>query len=610
MKKVDKEKNAILRILDYAGSYKKLTILGCALAGFNAIVTIAPLIFVWFLVHSFVVVAPNWSAAAEATTWGWWAVGFAIGSVLIYFCALMCTHLAAFRAAATMRKVALNHLSQAPLGYFSTHSSGELRRVIDGCAAQTEGVLAHKLPDFCAAIVTPFAFLVVMVVFDWVMGLVCLIPIIVSALCMMFMMRRGSGENTYMSFMMRYQDALDKMNKAAVEYVRGIPIVKVFQQTVHSFRAFQEAIFTYRDMAHGYSKKCETPQVIQLIAINGTFALLVPTGILLAGAAGDFSLFLTNFLFFVLFSSITTTMMTKVMFSVETITMSQDSIRRIETILTVPLMQEVPAGKAQVPRDDSIEFKDVSFSYPKSEHRALVELSLRVPAGSTVALVGPSGGGKTTTASMVPRFWDVNKGTVEIGGVDVRNISSDELMGRVAFVFQNERLFKQSLLENIRAARPSATRKEVEAAAHAAQCDDIIAKLSLGIDTVIGTAGTYLSGGECQRITLARAILKDAPIIVLDEATAFADPENESLIQEALAVLCKGKTVLMIAHRLSTVAHADAICVLVGGRLIEQGTHGELVAAQGTYAHMWKEYQTSVAWKIGRGEKAGVAHVA
>ncbi len=610
MEKKEKQKSPLLRILDYGGSYKKLTFLGCALAALNGIVTIAPLICVWFVLHSFMMAAPNWGDAIDATVWGWGAVALAIASVLIYFAALMCTHLAAFRTAANMRKATLEHLSKVPLGYFKAHSSGSLRRVIDGCAGQTEGVLAHKLPDFCGAMVTPIAFVVVMFIFNWVMGIVCLIPLVVSALCLMYMMRSGSGENSYMGFMERYQDALDKMNKAAVEYVRGIPIVKVFQQTVHSFRAFQEAIYEYRDMAHGYSKKCEVPQLIQLVAINGTFAVLVPAGILLAGAAGDFTLFLTDFLFYVVFSSITTTMMTKVMYSTEAFTMSQDSIRRIESILSVPLMKEVSAQEAEFPQDDSIEFKGATFFYPGSKHAAVSDLNMRVAAGSTVALVGPSGGGKTTAASLVTRFWDVTEGSVEIGGVDVRNIPSADLMDRVAFVFQNEQLFKQSLLENIRAARPTASREEVENAAHAAQCDDIIAKMPQGLDTVVGTANTFLSGGECQRIALARAILKDAPIIVMDEATAFTDPENEALIQQALTVLCRGKTVLMIAHRLSSVVHVDALFVLSEGTMLEQGTHDELIAKQGTYARMWKDYQTSVSWKIGHGEKESVAHVA
>ena len=470
---------------------------------------------------------------------------------------------------------------------------------MDGCAGQTEDVLAHKLPDFVGSLVTPVAFVAVMFAFDWVMGLVCLVPIAVSALMMWWMMGR-QAKNDGMPFMMLYQDALNRMNKAAVEYVRGIPVVKVFQQTVHSFRAFSEAIMSYRDMAYQYSKSCQRPQVVQLVAINGTFAVLVPAGILLAHAAGDFAAFLTDFLFYVVFSAITTTMMTKVMYASEAVMMAQDSVRRIDEILATRPLAEPSAVRARHPRDASISFEQVGFAYPGASGDALVDMSLEVPAGSTVALVGPSGGCKTTAASLVPRFWDASSGRVRVGGVDVRDIPASELMAQVAFVFQNDRLFKASLLENIRAARPGATRAQVEAAAHAAQCDDIVAKFPDGLDTQVGAEGVYLSGGECQRIALARAMLKDAPIVVLDEATAFADPENEALIQRALARLCAGKTVLMIAHRLSTVIGADIICVLDGGRVVERGRHDELVAAGGLYAKMWDDYRTSVTWRIER----------
>ncbi len=653
--KVSKSPNPIIRLLDFSGGYKKLTIIGCALSGINALCSIMMLVCVWFVLRDLIAVAPNWALAIQAPQYGIAAMVFALAGMIIYFAALMCTHLAAFRTATNMRKAVLRHLTKVPLGYFATHATGELRRIIEGATGLTEGVLAHRFPDFVGALVTPVAFLVVMFVFDWVLGLVCLIPIAVSAACMFWMMAGGGGdENTnMMTFMKNYQDALDRMNKGAVEYVRGIPVVKVFQQTVKSFHTFRESILAYKEFASAYVRLCTPPQVAQLVAINSTFAVLVPAGILLAQNAGDFGLFLSDFLFYVIFSALTTMMMTKVMYSSQAITEAQDAVMRIEGILSAPCMPEVSSGEkhneetakdvslgeptkvnecqnAEVglyrggvehntdirgaiaksiknKKGDDICFDSVVFSYPGSSEPALKNLTLYVPSGSTVALVGPSGGGKSTAASLVPRFWDVDKGSVRIGGADVREIPSKEVMKRIAFVFQNDKLFKQSLADNIKAARPDATREEVEAAAHAAQCDDIIAKFPQGLDTIVGTKGVYLSGGEQQRIALARAILKDAPIIVLDEATAFADPENEALIQKALSVLTQGKTVLMIAHRLTTVVGADCIYVIDKGELVEQGSHQELIEKDGLYARMWTDYRQSASWRI---EGKGVADVA
>ena len=604
-----RRRSPIMRLLGFSGGYGKFTIVGCVLSGVNALCSIATLVCVWFVLRDLIAAAPDWSAVPGVAGYGVAALAFALAGLAIYFAALMCTHIAAFRTATNMRAAALEHLSRAPLGYIDTHATGELRRVIEGATGLTEGVLAHRFPDFVGALAAPVAYLVVMFAIDWVMGLLCLVPIIVSAACMLWMMAGGGDdENTsMMTFMKNYQDALDRMNKGAVEYVRGIPVVKVFQQTVRSFSTFRESIRAYREFASAYVRLCTPPQVAQLVAINGTFAMLVPAGILIARNTGDFPAFLSDFLFYVVFSALTTMMMTKVMYASQALTEAQDAVMRIERILDAPVMADADPVQAAVPADDSIEFDHVTFSYPGADAPALSGVNLRVPAGATVALVGPSGGGKTTAASLVPRFWDPCEGAVRIGGVDVRNIPLSDLMDRVAFVFQNDRLFKRSLADNIRAARPDATQSEVEAAARAAQCDDIIAKFPDGLDTVVGARGVYLSGGERQRIALARAILKDAPIVVLDEATAFADPENEALIQKALATLARGKTVLMIAHRLTTVMDADAICVLDEGRVAEQGTHAELAKAGGLYARMWDDYRTSVSWRIAG---KGADHVA
>lgn len=597
----NKSRNALVELLGYAGSRKPLALVGCIMSAVNAVLTIMPLVCVWFVVRDFIMVFPHWEQATQAPTWAVLAVVFALAGVLVYFVALMCTHLVAFRVAANMRKTALRHIAKTPLGYFSSTSSGHIRRVIDGCTAQTEDVIAHKLPDFVGSMATPVAFLVVMFLFDWVMGLVCLIPILVSFFAMWWMMGRETATGGR-RFMEMYQGALIRMSTAATEYVRGIPVVKIFQQTVHSFKAFHEAIIDYRDMAYQYAESCRRPQVIQLVAINATFAVLVPAGIVLATTAPDFATFLTDFLFYVFFSAVTTTMMSKVMYSSEAVMLAEDALNRINGILSVKPMTEAASGDEQHPKGFGLVLDRVSFIYPNTDTPALLDVCLNVPTGSTVALVGPSGGGKSTLASLIPRFWDATNGRILIGDADVRRIPTEELMDTVAFVFQDDHLFKQSLADNIRAGRPSASDEEIVAAAHAAQCDDIIAKFPRGLDTVVGTAGVYLSGGECQRIALARAILKDAPVVVLDEATAFADPENEALIQRALAKLCAGKTVLMIAHRLSTIANVDRIYVIDEGVLVEEGTHGTLVAADGLYARMWNNYQSSASWKIERSD--------
>lgn len=608
-----KQRNALARLLDFAGPCKWLTFLGCVLSAINALLVIASLVCVWFVLRDLVAVAPHWEQASGAKVYGMWAFAAAVAGMVVYFFALMCTHVAAFRTATTMRQRALDHLRRVPLGYFDIHSTGELRRIIEGATGLTETVLAHRIPDAVGALVTPAAYLCVMLAFNWALGLLCLVPIAVSVFCMWLMMGGGmsgkakDGSSNYLTFMTNYQNALDKMNKAAVEYVRGIPVVKVFQQTVYSFREFRSAIEAYARFATDYVRLCEKPQIAQLVAINATFVVLVPAGVLLAASAPDFQLFLTDFLFYVVFSALTTTMMSKVMYSSQAVAEAQDALGRIEGILGTPAMPDADSARAALPADNSVSFEHVTFSYPGVVSPALRDVTLDVPAGATVALVGPSGGGKTTAASLVARFWDADAGTVRIGGVDVRDIPLDVLMEKVAFVFQNDRLFKMSLHDNIVAARPSATRAEVEAAAHAAQCDDIIAKMPHGLDTVVGACGVYLSGGECQRIALARAILKDAPIVVLDEATAFADPENEALIQQALARLTCGKTVLMIAHRLSTVVDVDKVYVLDAGQLVEAGTHGELVEAGGLFARMWADYCHAASWKIGRGEDSHAA---
>ena len=593
----EKKKSDLSALLDYAGSYKGLTFVGLGLSGIAMALGMLPYICIWLVIRELINVAPDWSLASGIATYGWWAFAFAFAGIIVYFAALMCTHLAAFRTASNIRKEGMKHLMKTPLGFFDSNASGLLRNRLDGAVSETETLLAHNLADIVGSVVMLISMLVLMFVFDWRMGLSCLLCAVVSIVAMFSMM---GGKNA--GLMAEYQAAQDTMSKAGTEYVRGIPVVKVFQQTVYSFRAFKQAIEDYSDKAEHYQADvCRGPQAVNLTFTEGAFIFLVPVVFLLipgAYSGGDFAGFITNFAFYAIFSAVISTALARVMFAASGTMLAKTAMGRIDQVMSAPVMEV--SDHPQEPKDNSIEFKDVSFTYDGADSPALSHVSFSVAPGQTVALVGPSGGGKTTAASLIPRFWDVTDGQVSVGGVNVKNIDPHVLMDKIAFVFQNSRLFKASILENVRAARPDASREEVEKALQAARCEDIIEKLPDGIDTVLGSEGTYLSGGEQQRISLARAILKDAQIVVLDEATAFADPENEMLIQKALINLTEGRTVVMIAHRLSTVTGVDNIIVLDEGRVAEEGTHKQLVEKGGMYARMWDEYNKSINWKIGK----------
>ncbi len=597
-----KKNSEISRMFAYAGKRHWLTILGMIFAGLSTVLSMFPFICIWFVVRDLLnaLVAGNISLATSSNTYAWWAVGFSVLSILLYFLALCFSHLAAFRTATNMKKAAMHHIVKLPLGYFSQNASGRLRKIIDDNAGLTEDFLAHQLPDLTGAIVMPIAVIILIFTFDWRLGLCCLVPLVIS---FFFMKQMMGGDNA--NFMEGYMSALESMNKEAVEYIRGIPVVKVFQQTVYSFKNFHNAIDEYKKYASGYALKCRIPLTGFNVALNGTFVLLIPVACLIlltvTGKAA-YQNVLLDFLFYCLFTPVCTTMMNRVMFSGEQLMAAKSAVNRIESILNEQPLVE--ANNPQQPKDASVSFKNVSFTYPGSDKKVLDKITFDIPVGKTVALVGASGSGKSTAAQLIPRFYDVNDGQVLVGGVDVRQISKQDLMNKIAFVFQNTKLFKDTLLENIRAARPNATREEVMQAVEAAQCKEIIDRLPNGLDSVVGNGGTYLSGGENQRIALARAILKDAPIIVLDEATAFADAENEHQIQLAFEKLTDKKTVLMIAHRLSTVENADEILVFDDGKIIERGNHKSLLELNGRYASMWNDYQTSVKWKVGKEVKS------
>ena len=598
-----KKQSSLARILGYAGGHRNLTLLGCILSALSAVLGLIPYVCVWLAARDVLETWPALTGVSGSARWGWTAVWTAVISIVLYFAALMSTHIAAFRTARNIRRSAMAHVLKLPLGFFTGSQSGRLRKLIDDNAGLTEDLLAHKLPDLAGTIVTPVAAVLMLFLFDWKMGLLCLLTMVLALLSMCLMM---GGKNA--GFFHRYQKEIERMSGEAVEYVRGIPVVKMFQQTVYSFKAFYAAIQDYSNLASQYAMSCRTGQTCFLTFINGAFALLIPAALLLA-SGGDVRAVLVNFIFYALFAPACGQMINRIMYMSEAVMEADEAVGRLDEILSQEPMENTDIEKQ--PADAAVSFDHVTFTYPGADRPALSDVSFAVRPGQVTALVGPSGGGKTTVASLIPRFWDADSGAVSIGGVNVKEMDTEDLMKQTAFVFQDTRLFKESLLENIRAARPDASREEVLSAAHAAQCDDILEKLPHGLDTVVGARGVYLSGGEQQRIALARAILKDAPIVVLDEATAFADPENEHQIQKAFEALIRNKTVLMIAHRLSTVQDADHIIVLSGGKIAEQGSHESLLAQHGVYAAMWEDYQRSARWKVGRtdpksgkGEKA------
>lgn len=585
-------KNKFIRLLNYSGNYKYLTIVGMFLSALSAICLLVPFVYIWDVVNALLAVVPDFTKAQNLDVYEINAFTFAVLGIILNFFGLMGTHLSAFKNEKNMKDAAIKHLLKLPLGYFSNHTSGGLRKIIDYSTAKTEIFLAHQLFDLTGAIVTPIVFLILLFSFDWRLGLICLIPII---LCFVFMYPMFSKESR--NSMEKYEKYLEEMNGEAVEYVRGIPVTKAFQQSIYSFKNFINAIKNYGKFSAEYSMSTHIPMTAFTVSINGFFALLIPAGILLAGSVVDVKFF-ANFMFYIIFTPICAVMMMKIM------TVSQDwmlascALDSIEAILNEnPLVDPI---NPQKPKNHSIEFEGVYFDYENAygDEHILNDVNLKINENETVALVGPSGGGKTTIASLIPRFWDVNQGSIKVGDVDVRSISTKELMKNISFVFQNTTLFKDSIYNNVAIGRKGASRDDVKKALSLTQCDDIIDELPDGINTVMGSEGTYLSGGQQQRIALARAVLKDAPIIILDEATALADPENEYLIQKAISEITKDKTVIMIAHRLSSVKNVDKIYVVENGRIVEEGNHHTLIDSGGIYSRMWDEFNQSIQWKV------------
>lgn len=578
------------RLGAYMGGRKYLLPCSVALSAVNGLLSLVPFILLWLVVRTLLIAKGNLSNT-PLIDYALWAFLISVANVLLYFLALMLSHLAAFRIETNMRRKAMLRLMRAPLGYLDEQNTGRMRKIIDEDSGQTHTFVAHLLPDVASCIVAPIGVIVLLFAVDWQLGTAAMIPLVGAIGIMGYMMNPKNNQ-----FQRLYLDAQEKMGAEAVEYVRGIPVVKVFQQTVFSFKRFYDSIISYRDLVIKCTLVWRTPMSFYILAINAFAFILVPTAIILIGLGGDISTIIANVILYVVIAPLIASNVMKAMYLSQDLFMANEAVERLEQLTDIaPLSQHDEPKRAEA---YDIRFNDVSFRYEGAEKDAVSHINLTIPEGKTVALVGASGSGKTTIARLIPRFWDVRHGSVTIGGVDVRDMRKDELMRNVSFVFQNTRLFKTSLIENLRYGNPDATTDQINRAIDLSQSREIIDRLPQGLDTVIGAEGTYLSGGEQQRIVLARAILKDAPIVVLDEATAFADPENEQLIRKALAHLTQGKTVLMIAHRLTTVQDADSIVVVDNGKIVEQGTHEELLSREKQYHRMWNEYQQSVSWKL------------
>lgn len=592
----EKKESTLSKLMHFAGNHKYYVYASCILAAISAFIALVPFYDMWRIIKEVLEVRPNFNEAIHIKSYGGHAVLFALLAMVFYIAALMCSHKAAFRVQATMRTKMMEHIMKLPLGYVESQGSGKIRKIVMESSAATETFLAHNVPDKVVSKATPIGLLIMMAIFDWRLGLMSLIPAIIAFVLMFTaMMGPKMAED-----MKQYQNALETMSSEAVEYVRGVPVVKTFGQTIFSFKRFKEAIDEYEKWTLDYTKSMMKPMVCFTTFANGIFAALIIAAYLFAGNTIT-DQFILNLFFYILITSILTTTLMKVAYAGESQMLVEDALNRMDSIMNV---QPLPESKQiQVPSDASIDLENVSFTYQDASTKAIDNLSMHIKAGEHIALVGPSGGGKTTVASLISRFWDVSEGSIKIGHVDVKDIEQKELMNQVSYVFQDSRLLKMSILENIRMSRPEASDEEVVQALKNAQCQDIIDKFPDGVHTVIGSKGVYVSGGESQRLSIARAFLKNAPILILDEATAFADPDNEVLVQKAFEKLAKDKTVVMIAHRLSTITNADCIYVLENGRIVESGKHEELLEIKGVYEHMWHQYNQSVKWKVQKGDE-------
>lgn len=587
-----KKQSNLSRLLDYAGKYRILTYLSWMFSAVSALLALVPFWYIWRILKEIIEVEPRYENAVHVTQYGWMAVAAAIASVLVYITGLMCSHLAAFRIATNLRLSMTNHVAVLPLGVIEQFGSGKLRRIISETAGATETYLAHQLPDKAKAMATIVGLLALLLIFDWRLGLLSLVPVALAFLVMTRMTGAKMQEQ-----MTQYQNALADMSNEAVEYVRGIPVVKTFGQTVFSFKKFKETIDNYERWVVAYTKQLRWPMTFYTLAVNSVFVFLIAGGFVLSYRGADNEMLL-NILFYIIITPVISLTLTKLMFMSENGMIVQDAINRIDSVMQSQGLSQPTVP--QHPKDNSVALSHVTFSYDGTKN-ALEDVSLSIGAGQTAAFVGPSGGGKTTLAALIARFFDPQSGSISIGGVNVKDIEKNELMDTISFVFQDSHLIKRSILDNVRMGKPEASEEEVMAALKAAQCMDIVEKFPDGVNTIIGSQGIYLSGGETQRLTVARAMLKNAPVLILDEATAFADPDNETKVQAAFNELVVGRTVIMIAHRLTTVVNADLIFVLKDGHLEESGSFAELSGQKNSlFGTMWENYQKSVRWKVAK----------
>lgn len=593
--KQPKPKSGLARCMELASDRKGLIFLSAILSSLAAIASFIPYIAVYFMIRTIIGVYPNLEQLdmSIVLNYGWLALAGIVANILLYFLAIFSSHMAAFGTLYELKVLFANHITKIPLGYHLTIGSGRLRKIMDENIESVEGFIAHQFPDFVASVTAPIVMVVILFTVDWRFGIASLAGIILAFIAEFI----GYGSGAMKENMGKYQTALEEMNNASVEYVRGMPVVKAFNQTASSFRKLKDAISGYTEWVLKFSLGWQNCMPAFTTIINNIYLILIPVGVLIGANTSDFSGFAMSFIFYLLFVPAIAGVLNKIMYISESFMQINGNVARMDEILNIPEMAETDHPKKPV--NDDIEFNDVSFSYTGSaDENALENVSFSAKQGQITAIVGPSGGGKSTIANLISRFWDVSSGSITIGGVDVRDMAENDLMRHVSFVFQDIFLFKQSILDNIRMGNPQASEEQVVAAAKAAQCHDFISRLQKGYHTVVGTKGVHLSGGERQRIAIARAIIKNSPIIVLDEATAFSDPENEYLIQKAFEKLMQGKTVIIIAHRLSTIRNADHIIVMEKGHLIEEGKHDDLVAAGGRYAKMWNHYTEAIDWKI------------